>query len=94
MAICFQQRPSRLPDPYNHRGDRVGARRQRIRLRHAERPCFAAEVMDVAGVEPEPDMQEDADEAQDVADVTNLDAFSDFLDTLDFDDFDGEDDKA
>ena len=58
-------------------------------------PIFIAEeVMDVAGVEPEPDMQEDADEAQDVADVTNLDAFSDFLDTLDFDDFDGEDDKA
>ena len=61
----------------------------------AKVPIFIAEeVMDVAGVEPEPDMQEDADEAQDVADVTNLDAFSDFLDTLDFDDFDGEDDKA
>lgn len=58
-------------------------------------PIFIAEeVMDVAGVEPEPDMQEDPDEAEDVADVTNLDAFSDFLDTLDFDDFDGEDDKS
>jgi hypothetical protein len=43
--------------------------------------------MDVAGVEPEPDMQE-AEVAEE--DVGNLDAFSDFLDTLDFEDFDEE----
>lgn len=49
-------------------------------------PIFITEdVMDVAGVEPEPDMQE-AEVAEE--DVGNLDAFSDFLDTLDFDDFD------
>ncbi len=50
--------------------------------------------MDVAGVEPEPDMQEvdeDEDSAGETVDDANLDAFSDFLDTLDFDDFGGED---
>jgi bifunctional DNase/RNase len=51
----------------------------------AKVPIFIAEdVMDVAGVEPEPDLQE-AEVAEE--DVGNLDAFSDFLDTLDFDDF-------
>lgn len=58
-------------------------------------PIFISEeVMDVAGVEPEPDMQEvDEDEgsAGETVDDANLDAFSDFLDTLDFDDFGGED---
>jgi bifunctional DNase/RNase len=54
----------------------------------AKVPIFIAEeVMDVAGVEPEPDMQE-AEVAEE--DVGNLDAFSDFLDTLDFEDFDEE----
>jgi bifunctional DNase/RNase len=58
-------------------------------------PIFISEeVMDVAGVEPEPDMAEEGDEAEDATDVTKLDAFSDFLDTLDFDDFEGEDDQA
>ena len=56
----------------------------------AKVPIFIAEeVMEAAGVEPEPDMQEmeefDGDDGEDVG---NLDAFSDFLDTLDFDDFD------
>lgn len=52
----------------------------------AKVPIFITEdVMDVAGVEPEADMQE-AEVAEE--DVGNLDAFSDFLDTLDFDDFD------
>lgn len=60
----------------------------------AKVPIFIAEeVMDVAGVEPEPDLQE-AEKGEDAADVGNLDAFSDFLDTLDFDDFGGEDDRA
>jgi bifunctional DNase/RNase len=54
----------------------------------AKVPIFIAEeVMDVAGVEPEPDLQE-AEVAEE--DVGNLDAFSDFLDTLDFEDFDEE----
>ena len=62
----------------------------------AKVPIFIAEeVMDVAGVEPEPDMQEgEQGEGEDADDVGKLDAFSDFLDTLDFDDFDGEDDRA
>ncbi len=52
----------------------------------AKVPIFITEdVMDIAGVEPEADMQE-AEVAEE--DVGNLDAFSDFLDTLDFDDFD------
>ena len=57
----------------------------------AKVPIFIAEeVMDVAGVEPEPDMQE-VENGENDADVGKLDAFSDFLDTLDFDDFDAED---
>ncbi len=60
----------------------------------AKVPIFIAEeVMDVAGVEPEPDLQE-GDKEEGAADLGNLDAFSDFLDTLDFDDFGGEDDRA
>jgi bifunctional DNase/RNase len=52
----------------------------------AKVPIFIAEdVMDVAGVEPEPDMQEAEGGEEDVG---NLDAFSDFLETLDFEDFD------
>ncbi len=56
-------------------------------------PIFIAEeVMDVAGVEPEPDLQETAQsQSGEAADVNNPDAFSDFLDTLDFDDFDESD---
>ncbi len=56
-------------------------------------PIFIAEeVMDVAGVEPEPDLQEAAQsQSGEAADVNNPDAFSDFLDTLDFDDFDESD---
>ena len=56
----------------------------------AKVPIFIAEeVMDVAGVEPEPDLQEEAQaQSGEAADVGKLDAFSDFLDTLDFDDFD------
>ena len=56
----------------------------------AKVPIFIAEeVMDVAGVEPEPDLQEAAQGQEgEAADVGKLDAFSDFLDTLDFDDFD------
>jgi bifunctional DNase/RNase len=56
----------------------------------AKVPIFIAEeVMDVAGVEPEPDLQEEAQaQSEEAADVGKLDAFSDFLDTLDFDDFD------
>ncbi len=60
----------------------------------AKVPIFIAEeVMDVAGVEPEPDLQEAAQGQQggEAADVGKLDAFSDFLDTLDFDDFDESD---
>jgi len=54
----------------------------------AKVPIFISEdVMDAAGVEPEPDIQE-ADEDQ--SETGDLDAFSDFLDTLDFDDFGGQ----
>ncbi len=62
----------------------------------AKVPIFISEeVMDVAGVEPEPDIQEvEQGEGEDDGDVGKLDAFSDFLDTLDFDDFGGEDDRA
>ncbi len=58
----------------------------------AKVPIFISEeVMDEAGVEPEPDIQaEEPDQAAE-GDVGNLDAFSDFLDTLDFDDFEGDD---
>jgi len=64
----------------------------------AKAPIFVAEeVMDAAGVEPEPDLQE-AQGAQGAAEeggeVGKLDAFSDFLDTLDFDDFGAEDDRT
>jgi uncharacterized protein len=57
----------------------------------AKVPIFIAEeVMDAAGVEPEPDIQEQSGfgEEGEAMDEANLDAFSDFLDTLDFDDFD------
>jgi hypothetical protein len=48
-------------------------------------PIFVnEEVMDQAGILPEPDIQEDSDEE---ADPESLDAFADFVDTLDFDDF-------
>ncbi len=59
----------------------------------AKVPIFIAEeVMDVAGVEPEPDLQEASkSEGGGEGAVGKLDAFSDFLDTLDFDDFDEED---
>lgn len=58
----------------------------------AKVPIFISEeVMDEAGVEPEPDIQVDEPDQADEADVGNLDAFSDFLDTLDFDDFEGDD---
>ncbi len=62
----------------------------------AKVPIFISEeVMDVAGVEPEPDIQVTGeDSAEEIIDAADLDAFSDFLDTLDFDDFDGEDDQA
>jgi len=61
----------------------------------AKVPIFIAEeVMDVAGVEPEPDMQEWDQGEDEAADVGPLDAFSDFLDTLDFEDFDGEDNRS
>lgn len=53
---------------------------------------IAEEVMDTAGVEPEPDIQEPTTEGEESegSAAGNLDAFSDFLDTLDFDDFDEE----
>ncbi len=58
----------------------------------AKVPIFISEeVMDEAGVEPEPDIQADEPDQTNEADVDNLDAFSDFLDTLDFDDFEGGD---
>jgi len=48
-------------------------------------PIFVdEEVMDQAGILPEPDIQEEGDEE---ADPESLDAFADFVDTLDFDDF-------
>lgn len=43
------------------------------------------EVMDVAGILPEADIQEQADSE---TDTEQLDAFSDFVDSLDLDDFD------
>lgn len=47
-------------------------------------PIFVAEeVMEQAGILPEPDIQEEVAE-----DDESLDAFSDFVDTLDFDDLD------
>ncbi len=48
-------------------------------------PIFVAdEVIDEAGVVPEPDISR----AEDGEDESDLDAFKDFVDTLDFDDFD------
>lgn len=48
-------------------------------------PIFVDEdVMDQAGILPEPDIQAEDDEE---ADPESLDAFADFVDTLDFDDF-------
>lgn len=48
-------------------------------------PIFVDEdVMDQAGILPEPDIQAEGDEE---ADPETLDAFADFVDTLDFDDF-------
>lgn len=52
----------------------------------AKVPIFVSEeVMDIAGILPEPDVEE-VDE-----DSEKLDAFRDFVDTLDFDDFEGDD---
>ncbi|RMG91683.1 MAG: bifunctional nuclease family protein [Chloroflexi bacterium] len=51
-------------------------------------PIFVdEEVMDEAGIVPEPDIQETAESDEDT-DTDKLDVFSDFVDTLDFDDFD------
>jgi bifunctional DNase/RNase len=49
----------------------------------AKVPLFVEEdVMEAAGILPEPDLQEEMEEDE------SLDAFSDFVDTLDFDDLD------
>lgn len=48
------------------------------------------EVLEEAGVQPEPDLIQETDSEENGGDVGNLDAFSDFLDTLDFDDFEGD----
>ncbi|MFL7839435.1 MAG: bifunctional nuclease family protein [Candidatus Promineifilaceae bacterium] len=57
----------------------------------AKVPIYAnEEVLEEAGVKPEPDLVEGSGKEESEADVGNLDAFSDFLDTLDFDDFEGE----
>jgi bifunctional DNase/RNase len=51
-------------------------------------PIFVnEEVMDEAGILPEPDIQEAEGEEPD---PESLDVFSDFVDTLDFEDFDNE----
>ena len=47
-------------------------------------------VLEEAGVQPEPDLMQDAESEETEEEVGNLDAFSDFLDTLDFDDFEGD----
>ncbi|MDX1416432.1 MAG: bifunctional nuclease family protein [Candidatus Promineifilaceae bacterium] len=47
-------------------------------------------VLEEAGVQPEPDLIQEAESGDNEADVGNLDAFTDFLDTLDFDDFEGD----
>jgi bifunctional DNase/RNase len=53
----------------------------------AKVPIFVEEaVMDEAGILPEPDVDEEADEQE----AQKLDAFKDFVDTLDFDDFEGD----
>lgn len=49
------------------------------------------EVLEEAGVQPEPDLIQETESEESEGDVGNLDVFSDFLDTLDFDDFEGED---
>jgi bifunctional DNase/RNase len=50
-------------------------------------PIFIApEVMEVAGIEPEPDIHEEQEGREDV-EPKQVDAFMDFVDTLDFDDF-------
>ena len=55
----------------------------------AKVPIFInEEVLDEAGVQPEPDMIQESETEE--ADVGKLDAFTDFLDTLDFDDFEGD----
>ncbi len=57
----------------------------------AKVPIFAnEEVLEEAGVQPEPDLVQEGEQEEGDAEVGNLDAFSDFLDTLDFDDFEGE----
>jgi len=48
---------------------------------------ISPEVMDVAGIEPEPDIHEENAGGDDV-EPEEMDAFLDFVDTLDFDDFD------
>ncbi len=48
------------------------------------------EVLEEAGVQPEPDLIHEAGGDDAPSEVGNLDAFSDFLDTLDFDDFEGD----
>lgn len=48
------------------------------------------EVLEEAGVQPEPDLIQEAGGEETGGEVGNLDAFSDFLDTLDFDDFEGD----
>lgn len=57
----------------------------------AKVPIYINEdVLDEAGVKPEPDIIQQSESAEAEGEVGNLDAFSDFLDTLDFDDFEGE----
>ena len=48
------------------------------------------DVLEEAGVHPEPDLIQETETGENEADVGNLDAFSDFLDTLDFEDFEGD----
>ena len=57
----------------------------------AKVPIYINEdVLEQAGVKPEPDIIQESEAAEEEGEVGNLDAFSDFLDTLDFDDFEGE----
>lgn len=57
----------------------------------AKVPIYINEdVLEQAGVTPEPDMIQEPEAAEEEGEVGNLDAFSDFLDTLDFDDFEGD----
>lgn len=56
----------------------------------AKAPIFMKdEVLEAAGVQPEPDIIQDMVE-DDEPDVESLDAFSDFLSTLDLDDLEGD----